>query len=152
MDLSFEDRQVIEVGNYCKGWYGNFTGSGDNSFNDLAVIFGHLCGLDPKHVSRQDIFLVVDSVFRKLVSANPSPDRFYCELYNDVFFRPWSENLGSEPVTRLLNKMLCLIMVMKKDVFPGGDIVVDGNIARLFDNGVERMATCMSKGFKLVNG
>jgi hypothetical protein len=152
MDLSFEDRQVIEVGNYSKGWYGNFTGSGDKSFDDLAIIFGHLCGMDPKYVSHQDIFIVVDRVFRKLVNAYPNPDNFYCELYNDVFFRPWSENLGSDPTTRLLNKMLCIIMIMKKDVFPGGDLVIDGNIAKLFSNGVERIATCMAKNFKLING
>ena len=151
--MDFEDRKLLEIGNYAKGWYGDFTGAGEQAFKDLAVILGDMCGLLPEHVERKQIFLVVDEAFRRIaLRRDPENNWMHRELIIETFYPPWPSLEAKEaPDAKMLNKMLRIIAQVEVKFFPGGVMYMDARVARLFPNGEERIAKRKEFGFEIVN-
>lgn len=148
--MDFEDKKCIEIGNYAKGWYGDFTGAGNNSFHDLAIIFGHLCGLSPNHVEHKHIFLEVYKVFHRLAHyVDPHHNWTYNELFTETFFpdKLFPNTPDDPPETRMLNKMLRIIAQIPVKHFPSNKMKLDHDIAKLFPNWKERIQRYKELGF-----
>ena len=149
------DALITEIGNYSKGWYGDFTGQGEKTWDDLKIIIGHLCGMYPEHVDRKGIFIEVAHTFNILATKrDPYYNWMYTDLYKDTFFPnfPGLENRGlppDQPDTRMLNKMLCIIAQLEVKYFPGEVMVMDSKLAKLFPNGDERIARRKELGFEI---
>lgn len=145
------DAMITEIGTYSKGWYGDFTGQGEKTWEDLKIIIGHLCALLPEHVDRQGIFLNVAHIFHILaIKRDAGYNWMYRDLYKDTFFPnfPGLET-QNKPDTRMLNKMLCIIAQLEVKHFPGEVMVMDAQIAKLFPNGEERIARRKELGFEI---
>lgn len=151
--MDFEDRKLLEIGNYAKGWYGDFTGSGEQAFKDLAIILGDMCGLLPEHVERKYIFFAVDDAFRRIASVrDPENNWMHRELITETFYPSWPSLDAKEASdAKMLNKMLRIIAQVEVKFFPGGVMYMDGRMARLFPNGEERIAKRKEFGFEIVN-
>jgi hypothetical protein len=135
---------LTEVGNYSKGWYGNYTGDGRIAFDELKLIFAEICGMEPQYVSEKDIFLNVCTIFAQLSLKSDSRNPIY--LWHDVMKETFYPNtLFKQPAfdsaeVRLLNRMLGEIHLMTRTCFPDPAMPMNPKIAMLFSNGEERLA------------
>lgn len=151
------DIHVIEIGNYAKGWYGDFTGSTRLAYDELKVIIRHICALSADcNVSDGECFQIVAEAFHMLSQTyNGGNNQMYKDLWKDTLFpSPWmvlASEKNDTPDVRLLNKMLLLIAQLMVKDFPGKVMVMDATIARLFPNGEERIAKRKELGFEIKN-
>jgi len=132
---------VTALGNYSKGWYGNFTGSGRIAYDELKIILKHVCWLGKDtNVPDKDVFTCVADGFDELVKVSDHSNRMYTELWNDSLFPDrWFPQTNDSADVKLLNKMLRIIAQLNVKYFPNGVLPMDPKIALLFSNGQERL-------------
>lgn len=153
--MDFADKKILEIANYAKGWYGTFTGAGEIAFKELAVIFGHLCLMEPKYIDRKQLFIEVERAFRTLASRrDPDNNWMYRELFTEVFYPNWPNlqpDKDDAPDVKMLNKMLRIIAQVEVKFFAGGEMVMDANIARLLPDADHHIARRKELGFLIEN-
>ena len=135
------DQMMTEIGNYSKGWYGNFTGGGTAAYDELKIIIGHLCGMEPKYVSDRDCFMQVAGTFHTLINKFSNPEHYFMEMYKESLFPNWElpKNKDDAADVKIMNRMLIGIAQFEKKYFPDQEMTLDPKIAMLFPNGQERI-------------
>lgn len=147
------DEMLIEIGNYSKGWYGNFTGAGRTAYDELPYIVRHICGIGQEcKIPDKDIFMLVADSFHDLaVKRHPETNYMYTEMWKEAIF-PWlviPAIKDDSTEIRILNRMLMGIHGLAVKDFPGEKMVMSKTIARFFPNGEERIARRIELGFDI---
>ena len=149
------DAMIMEIGNYSKGWYGNFTGGGRTAYDELPFIIRHLCGIGQEcKIPDRDIFQLVADTFHHFAAKRDADNNYmYREMWKEALFpwNDWPNTKDDSTEVKILNRMLIGIAGMMVKDFPDEKMEMSKTIARFFPNGEERIARRIELEFEIID-